>query len=181
MQPDTSSFYSKWMLRCTHLKLLLCYNKSLCKWMTFAQVLISLCLGWYVHRVISLFGKSVPIHLHLFSINVLCLFKGATMVCFICSAAVNTLRAIQVLRRPVVVKCKLELLFVLEGVRLGDMERNWEEVEEDLKTNITVVHASNLPPTTSCTKVHWHFHLQCKTRRNLISISERWRYAGATL
>ena len=76
------------------------------------------------------------------------------MVCFICDAAVNTLRAIQVLRRPAVVKSKLELLFVLEGVRLGDMEKKKKRKKKKRKKKKKIKNKYHSGPCQQTTAHH---------------------------
>lgn len=54
-------------------------------------------------------GMLASMLLLVFSVYACCLFKGASLVCLMGSATVNTQRAIHILRCLVVVKSKLEL------------------------------------------------------------------------
>lgn len=109
--------------------------------------------------------------IHVFVLSVCCLFKGASLVCFISSAIVYTPHAVHVLRCLAGVNKLDNKLELCLPVRTREVE--WKIENKHLRVflfnNITPARASKGPPATSCVTVHQHFHVQSvKQRRNLI-------------
>lgn len=114
-QTPNSSFCCKSMHHCNYCRLFTHHSKNLCK---FTKHL----LFWAKCATMSAFALSVC---------VCCLFKCASLVCFMDSATVNILHAIHVLRCPVVDRSKL----IYQGREWGPWKGEIK-LKRVLKTNI---------------------------------------------